>query len=330
MKKSRVVDRTRLQALKISEIRSSTTEFNLYLDVGSDIIPYAQGIHQWSVAEKRQLLKQGQFILLYAREDAERVSQYLETSPAEPLGPLQPNTPVELLISDGIAEFLKTRYTYPLSVKQALSFKSLAAALQEYLERHPELGILLWRLHEHDAYTYYHSARVAAYAVGISAALQPDEPGKLWDLALGSFLHDVGNINVDAKLLQRAGPLQPKEWDQIRKHPDESMQLLSGVALNPFVKEIILHHHERMDGGGYPHRLPGGELPLEVRIVSFAEVFAALTQPRQYQTRRTIEAALHLIESSLLNFLDPHLLDSLLTLLDQNQVKEDKTPPSLS
>ena len=329
MKNSRVLDRTRLQALKISEIRSSTTEFNLYLDVGSDIIPYAQGIHQWSVAEKLQLLKDGQFILLYASEDAEQVSHYLEASPAEPLGPLQTHSPVDTLLSDGIAEFLKTRYAYPVSVKQALTFKSLSGNLLKYLDSHPELGILLWRLHEHDPYTYYHSARVAAYAVGISAVMQPDEPGRMWDLALGCFLHDLGNIHVDAKLLQRAGPLLTKEWDQIRRHPDEGLGLLQGIALNPFVKEIILHHHERMDGGGYPHRLPGGELPIEVRIVSFAEVFTALTQPRQYQSRRSTDAALQLIESSLLNFLDPQLLDPLLTLLDQNQAKEDKGRPAI-
>lgn len=316
MKKSRVIDRTRLQALKISEIRNNTTEFNLYLDVGSDIIPYTQGMHQWSDVEKQQLLSDGQFVLLYCVDDEQKVSSYLQ-SDADQGAPQQTIVSSDDLIADGIAEFLKTRYAYPMSKKQALTFRSLAASLQQYLQSHEDLGQVFLRLHQHDPYTFYHSARVAAFSVGISAVLDPEDPSRMWDLALGSFLHDLGNLKVETKLLHRAGPLNEREWDQIRRHPEESLVLLQSMALNPHVREIVLHHHERMDAGGYPHRLPGHELALEVRMVAMAEVFSALTQPRPYQVARDVQAALLFIESNLLAFLDQDLLRPLQIFLGE-------------
>lgn len=313
MKKSQTIDRTGLQALKISEIGNNTTEFNLYLDVGSDIIPYAQGMHQWSSDEKKRLLEGGEFILLYAAADAPKVKSYLMRQTSENSGGKELSS--DALISDGIAEFLKVRYRYHLSTKQTLSIRSLTLSLVQYLQSHEDLGRLFMRLHQHDPYTFYHSARVAAYAVGISGVLDAEETSRMWDLALGSLLHDLGNLKVEPKLLERAGPLNEREWDQIRRHPEESLVLLQTMALNPHVREIVLHHHERMDGGGYPHRLPAHELPLEVRIVAMAEVFAALTQPRPYQKVRTAEESLLFIENNLLAFLDGDMLRPLQTFL---------------
>ena len=324
MIKPGTIDRTRLQALKISEIRSSVTEFNLYLDLGGEIVPYATGRHLWSLSEKEQLLQRGQYVLLYAREDSDRVHHYLASPSEESLTIPVGNDPAGLIVADAIAEFLKTRYVYPFDKSQFGTFKGLGLSLAQYLQAQSQLRELLWQLNRHDPYTFYHSARVAAYAVAMSIELDPGNQSRLWDLAVGSLLHDVGNLTLDTALLNHDGPLKDQEWDKVRHHPEESIRLLEGFSLGAKVREIILHHHERMDGGGYPHRLRSIQLPIEVRIVAMAEVFAALTNPRPYQSKRTPEQALFFIQSSLLTFLDPALLAPLQAMMGQDQVKQNQ------
>ena len=132
---------------------------------------------------------------------------------------------------------------------------------------------------------------------------------------MGSLLHDVGYVGLPSGLLQREGPLSELEWSQVRRHPEEGLRLLQPLILSPVIREMVLHHHERADGGGYPHRLATKDLAFEVRILSFAEVFAALTIPRAYQKKRTGLEAMELIETGLMSFLDPDLLPVFKTFL---------------
>ncbi len=301
-------DQMQLQALKITDLRGDVTNFNLYLDRGGEIIPYALGRHLWSDGEKQDLLQRGQFVLLYSKEDEAVVRSYLSDEHTRGKQPLSEEERDALLIPDGIAEFLKTRYSLPFSPEQYTFFKGLALALAQYLQSQAQMQKVLKQLAQHDSYTFYHSCRVSAYAVGVCIELCGENHAKLWDVAMGSLLHDIGYIQLAPSLLQREGSLSEQEWQQVRRHPEDGLRLLQTLPLSPIIKEMILHHHERWDAGGYPHRIPAKDLPLEVRILSFAEVYTALTEPRAYQKRRSSVEAIQLIEGGLMSFLDPSLL----------------------
>ena len=311
----RKIERNDLQALKITDLRGQVTNFNLYLDRGGDIIPYALGRHTWSLDEKADLLQNGQFILLYAKEDEAVVKSYLQEGASPAVDAFVANDAAKLLIPDGMAEFLKTRYSLPFNAEQYTFFKGLALALAQYLQAQTQTHKILQQLNQHDSYTFYHSCRVSAYAVAMCIEHCGDNHARLWDVAMGSLLHDVGYLSLSAELLQRESSLEEKEWQQVRRHPEEGMRVLQNVPLSTITRDMIMHHHERYDGGGYPHRLVSKDLALEVRILSFAEVFAALTAPRNYQKARTPTEALNLIESGLMSFLDPQLLPVLKALL---------------
>lgn len=319
-------ERSELQALKVSEIRSGSTDFDLYLDNGKDIIPYARGRHQWSVAERTKLLENGQGVLFYRRSDAVKVARHLAAALAEPWPYRGKEASVQMLIADGIAEFIKTACFFHYKAEQDACFRDLAQRLSHYLLQQSKVHHLFWQLTQHDIHTFYHGARVAAYAVGTACCMTSRERARirLWELAVGAFLHDLGHLSVDPHLLKQKGPLLKKEWRQIHQHPDETLRLLSQVALNPFVLELAIHHHERLDGSGYPHRLKATDLPLEVRLLSLVEAFAALTSPRPYQEPLHPAQALQLIATRLAGSLDLSFLTALASFTTECQVKEDR------
>jgi HD-GYP domain-containing protein (c-di-GMP phosphodiesterase class II) len=312
MDRRMTIDRASLQALKLSEIRNSMTEFDLYLDLGGEIVPYAHGPHRWSPDETEQLLQSGQFVLLYNRADADRVRSYLATRDGVPG---EPQSDASHLLADGISEFLKTLYAVCFPQEHYSLVKGLTVALDKFLQDYPQLRDLCLRLVQHDPYTFYHSARVAGYAVALGLSLRGPDEARLWDMAMGSFLHDLGNLTVSREILNHAGSLNDAEWNQIRQHPEEGLKLLEEIPLTRMVRDIIFYHHERLDGGGYPRRMRGTMISPELRIVSFADVYTALTVPRCYQKARTPAEAIQFIEDHLLNFLDVKVLHAMKRLL---------------
>ncbi len=141
-----------------------------------------------------------------------------------------------------------------------------------------------------DPYTRGHSARVMQYALmtGVSLGLDAAE---LESLEQGAVLHDVGKIGVDEYILRKPGRLTSKERSKSEQHPLIGAAIVADV---PFLKEarkIILHHHERWDGAGYPYRLKGEESPLGARIVAIADAFDTMTTDRPYRQPLTYDEA---------------------------------------
>ena len=142
-----------------------------------------------------------------------------------------------------------------------------------------------------DRYTGGHSARVASYVRIIALEMcLPDE--ELETIVFAASLHDMGKIGVPDHVLLKKGKLTDDEFEWIRKHPEWGWMALRNVDgfQNPAL--LVLHHHERLDGMGYPSRLRGTEIPLGSRIIAVADSFDALTTTRPYRTARTRDEAL--------------------------------------
>ena len=130
--------------------------------------------------------------------------------------------------------------------------------------------------------TEEHVERMAALAVQLGKEMGL-RGGELDELELGSLLHDIGKIRVDLSILKKPGKLDEKEWEEIRKHPETGYRIAQSVSELQNISELILCHHERWDGTGYPRRLKGEEIPLQARIISVVDAFDAMTSDRGYQ-----------------------------------------------
>lgn len=150
---------------------------------------------------------------------------------------------------------------------------------------------LVVALEKRDPYTAGHQKRVSLLSTAIARELTLP-PRSLEAIHLGALVHDVGKIYVPAEILSRPGRLTDMEIAIIRTHPQVGYDIIKGIQFPWPVKEMIMQHHERLDGSGYPARLKGDEITLEARIIAVADVVEAMASHRPYRPALGIDAAL--------------------------------------
>ena len=178
-----------------------------------------------------------------------------------------------------------------------------------------------------DEYTRGHSERVTAYAVQIGKAMGIDE-SELRTLELAGLLHDVGKIGVPEGILRKAGPLTNEEFGVVKQHPSVGANILRHIDGAEEIAEIVLHHHERWDGGGYPDGLAAEAPSLLARILTVADAFDAMSSRRPYRDRLAQEKVLREIRSSVGRQFDPKVARILLEEAGAGRISSGPVPRS--
>jgi HD-GYP domain-containing protein (c-di-GMP phosphodiesterase class II) len=166
-----------------------------------------------------------------------------------------------------------------------------------------------------DSYTGGHSGRVATYARATAMRIGLHE-GEIDTVVMAALLHDIGKIGVADHVLLKPGKLTDIEFGQIKKHPELGWMALKHLDDFKQASLIVLHHHERMDGAGYPGHLRGNEIPLGSRIISVADSYDALTTNRPYRTARTQEQAVEELLRCAGTQFDTRILNAFVESLD--------------
>ncbi|MBC5767662.1 HD domain-containing phosphohydrolase [Ramlibacter albus] len=160
-----------------------------------------------------------------------------------------------------------------------------------------------------DPYTAGHQHRVAQIAVAIAREMGLP-PARVEGVRLGAMVHDIGKIYVPAEILSRPGKLLPAEYELIRSHAQVGYDIMAGIDFPWPVAEMIVQHHERLDGSGYPAGLKGDEIVLEARILAVADVVEAMAAFRPYRPALGIDAALQEVESRRGQWFDAQVVDA--------------------
>jgi HD-GYP domain-containing protein (c-di-GMP phosphodiesterase class II) len=151
-----------------------------------------------------------------------------------------------------------------------------------------------------------HASRVGAHAEAVARRLGWSGE-KLAGLRLGASLHDVGKVNVRPEVLAKPGRLDDAELAEVRAHPVEGAWLISGVPAFAPALPYVLFHHERWDGGGYPTRRAGAEIPIEGRLLAVADAFDAMTSARPYREACGLDSAVAEVERCSGSQFDPEI-----------------------
>jgi PAS domain S-box-containing protein len=141
-----------------------------------------------------------------------------------------------------------------------------------------------------DGYTGAHIQRVHEIGLLLAKTVAPEEVGNP-QLAYGFLLHDIGKLMVPDAVLTKPGPLTDTEWSLMRRHPEAGARILSAVPFLDRAIDVVLHHHERWDGRGYPSGLEADGIPLWARIFAVADTIDAITSDRPYRRGRPLEEA---------------------------------------
>ena len=166
-----------------------------------------------------------------------------------------------------------------------------------------------------DHYTNGHSFRVAAYAKGIACMLDLPETD-IEQVYFAGLIHDVGKIAISESILRKPGKLTEEEFRTIQSHPAIGADILHGIREFPVFQQVARSHHERYDGGGYPDRLKGEDIPYFARIVTVADCFDAMTSDRSYRKALDDKVAINELKTNKGTQFDPKLVDAFLRLYD--------------
>ena len=178
----------------------------------------------------------------------------------------------------------------------------------------PPLLELVDRLERRQPDLNEHGARVGAYAEAIAQEMGLPAPA-VARVRLAARLHDIGKSWIAPEILEKPGPLNEVEWMQIRRHPGVGARLLKTAELHELA-DIVMAHHERPDGTGYPYGVPARELPLEGQIVAVADVYDAMLSPRSYAVTRNPDEARAELERVASTQFDSHVVAAFLRVLD--------------
>src|SRR2546430_3458999 len=171
------------------------------------------------------------------------------------------------------------------------------------------LQALVTMLQRRDAETYEHSRRVARFSLRLARELSLDRV-EMESLALGALLHDIGKIRVPDAILHKPGKLTEPEWLRMRNHPLYGQQILSGIEFLEGASRVVVQHHEKWDGSGYPWGLAGTAIDRNARIFALADAFDAMTSDRVYCAGKSYEEAAAEITRAAGTHFDPKVVEA--------------------
>lgn len=209
-----------------------------------------------------------------------------------------------------------------------ISQKELKDCCDLIIEATEKDGLTDWMnaIRQHHNYTYRHSMMVCGYLIAFGMYLGVKKTD-LQALSLGDILHDIGKSLTPLEILDKPGQLTDSEWEIMRKHPGNSRIILKEGGWDKNMIDIAVHHHEKLDGGGYPDGLKGNEISDLARMTSIADIFSGITDKRSYKPAMPAEKALDIM-LGMEGHLDIPLVKTFQTVIlaDEGNNSVHKTP----
>lgn len=283
-------------------------------------------------ATKEQLIGKNYFELaLLSKRDLELAAHNLsENRRGKPTGP----TEYTLRRADGTLVPVEIS-TYPMTIDGKPSVLSVAHDITAMVEATRKvklalevtIGALAATTERRDPYTAGHQRRVTGLACEIAAKMGMNGQ-QLEGLRVASFMHDIGKIAIPAEILSKPGRLSENEFNLIKEHPKIAYEVLKDIDFPWPVAEIVLQHHERIDGSGYPRHLKGDEIMMEARILATADVVEAMSSHRPYRAALGVDAALAEINSKKGASLDADVVEACTEIISSGEFTfEDQIHP---
>lgn len=309
-----------LETLKIDTSKS----FDVFIKRDQDkMVLYSAGGEQFTAEVRDKLIENGLYILYITEGDVIPYNNYLAENLSSFLSnPDTNNEEKSEFAYKTISNIGRGLFMKP-TAESISSYKNAITKTMNFILSEEEAVSNLINLTRLDFTTYNHSMNVGIFATGLMKALfSDDDTHNLEELAVGFFLHDLGKSTIPLKILQKPGPLDSEEWTIMKGHPTKGYEiLLQFNHITPESQIIVLQHHERNSGAGYPQGLRGNNIHIYSKICSIADVFEALVAKRPYKKAKPIFEALGIMKEQMKNDFDPIFFKKFVLLFTDKLVK---------
>lgn len=204
-----------------------------------------------------------------------------------------------------VGPLLLARYSYKLYVDMRRVYFDTVKSLSQAVE-------------VKDPYTQGHSMRVSDYAYALGKRMKLP-PKRLENLRMAAILHDIGKIGIDESILNKPERLTPEEFDKVKQHPENGVKIIQDIAFLKASSDIIIDHHEKVNGTGYPTGKTGAQISTEAGILAISDVYDALTSERPYRHALTVQQALDIIEEGKGEHFDPKLAAEFICMIKEQR-----------
>ena len=212
------------------------------------------------------------------------------------------------------------------AVPLAIVYVSLQRSFYLRLQTKDALAALADVVDERDPYTFAHSKRVAVFTDLLARAMKLT-PQEVELITSAARVHDLGKVGVHEEVLNKPGSLNQDEWEKMRQHPLKGAQIVSSFPAYTEGRELIEHHHERIDGDGYPSGIAGEGLSIGARIIAVADALDAMTSDRVYRKALPLDVVRQEFENGAGTQWDKQAVEQLLKILPDGQITEDTPLP---
>ena len=220
---------------------------------------------------------------------------------------------IEIVSSGNLKHKIKVNVKNEFQIL-ANSFNDMTEKLDDYYEG--LLNAFMMALDLKDKYSPGHAKRVAQYSVEIAEKLNL-KPKQIENIKIASILKDIGNIGIDGSILSKKEVLTPDDLVKIQKHPENSAKILKNIKQLQDIIPIILQHHERYDGMGYPKGLKGDQIIIEAKILAITDAFDAMTTKREHKDALSMEEAIYELRINKGKQFDPEITEVFIEILNK-------------
>jgi HD-GYP domain-containing protein (c-di-GMP phosphodiesterase class II) len=213
-----------------------------------------------------------------------------------------------------------------MAVPLAIVYISLQRSVHLRVQTKEAIEALADIVDMRDPYTFAHSKRVAEYAYELARAMKLS-PQEVELIASAARVHDLGKVGIVEAVLNNAGKLDERQWKEMRRHPQMGAQIVNRFPYYAEGRELILHHHERMDGCGYPDGVSAEQLSMGTKIIAAADALDAMTSDRPYRKALPMDVVRQEFEKGSGTQWDARVVEQLLGMLPNGRAIKDMPPP---
>lgn len=219
------------------------------------------------------------------------------------------------IIYSSTSELTNSLYKNPEALGNVQRSKKIVTPILESIIHNVDTISSYMKIIEYDYYTHTHSLNVSIYSLSLGSELNLNQ-NLLTSLGQSALLHDIGKSKIEKRIVNKDDKLDFYEFEEMKMHPELGYEIAKSIGINDKnILDGIRHHHEKLDGLGYPDRISGNEISLFPRIIGVCDIFDALTTRRTYKQAMHSYDALYLMKTRMHTHLDLHIVDTFIKML---------------